>query len=129
MSRPLKRRLVRPHSNHTGWVVIDDGIYNGRGWLHSTVEPVSDPRIWHWHGYKPSDVQCWLHAIRAGTWPVRAWRELEGCHRGRCKYQPIRNSGCRSFPQIKPARCYLRTYAHLLGEHQRLLWLSHNVFT
>ena len=45
---------------------------------------VADHRVvhlevsWHWHGYKPEDVQCWIDAMRDDTWPKRSWREQGG---------------------------------------------------
>ena len=94
------------------------------------------PRIWHWHGYKPADVRCWLASMANGTWPVRAWRKPEcpvrcgggrrgkGC--GQCTYKPIRGSGCRYLGRITPSSCYLRTYTHLLREHERYVALANS---
>lgn len=132
--------------------MLDDRIYNARGWKHAGLDRVGEGRggrgeggadrrgaademiepvtsIWHWHGYKPDDVQCWLDAMRSGKWPQRAWRDLEGCDgRGRCRYRPVKDSGCRWFSRLELAPCYLRTYVHLLLQHQRFLWLArHNL--
>lgn len=81
----------------------------------------------HWHGYKPSDVDCWLNAIESGAWPVRSWRALPNCKRGRCKWKPIVGSGCRYFGRITMKPCYLRTYVYMLAQHRKLLELADSV--
>ena len=69
---------------------------------------MTPPRIWHWHGYKPSDVRCWLHAIvEEGRWPSG------GRH-------PI-PSGCRTFSPIHMNSCYLRSFVWLLDQHDAML--------
>lgn len=89
--------------------------------------------MWHWHGYKPEDVECWIDAMRAGTWPQRSWREQGGdaCYvttkagnrilRGACKMKPIIDSPCRYLGRIEPGHCFLRTYTYLLAQHRALL--------
>ena len=84
-------------------------------------------------GYKPEDVQCWIDAMRAGTWPKRSWREQGGdaCYvttkagnrilRGACKMKPIIDSPCRYLGRIEPGHCFLRTYTYLLAQHRALL--------
>jgi hypothetical protein len=93
---------------------LDDAVYNARGFMHPQRPlqngPVIVPHIWHWHGYKPHDVACWIAAIRNGAWPASAWLDL-----------PVQGSGCRFFSAITMGRCYLRTYAFLLTQHRRLL--------
>ena len=116
----------------TEWTRLDDGKYNARPFLHPLPaadeprRPIAEPRIWHWHGYKPADVRCWLTAMENGSWPERAWRRpaCQGTHRGSCTYKPIRGSGCRYYGRITPGKCYLRTYAYLLGEHERFLAMA-----
>ena len=128
--RALSAKLESSNrSSHTGWVVLNDRAFNARAWLHATRRPSFVlTRIWHWHGYKPDDVRCWLEAIRVGRWPLRAWRSLDGCNgQGRCSYRPVKNSGCHWFGRIDLAPCYLRTYTHLLVQHRRLLWLSDSI--
>jgi hypothetical protein len=90
---------------------------------------VHAPKIWHWHGYKPADVECWLASIRGGTWPAQAWRSRAGCARGSCRFTPIKGSGCRLFARIEPKPCYLRTYTYLLEQHRSLLRASEALAT
>ena len=60
------------------WVPLDDALYNARPFLHprryavTQGLPQGTPRIWHWHGYKPRDVHCWLRMMSMGVWPWRA---------------------------------------------------------
>ena len=96
---------------------LEDAKYNARAFMHplkpQTLSPHHSPvtpHIWHWHGYKPHDVVCWVEAIRSGAWPARAWQDV-----------PVRGSGCRYFDAITMGSCYLRTYAFLLTQHQLLL--------
>lgn len=111
------------------WQALDDGLYNARPFAHP-LRPAGggegslrEPRIWHWHGYKGGDVECWLRAMRNGSWPERAWRQPTNCdgRRGACSYKPIRGSGCRYMGRITPSPCYLRTYTYLLTQHRSLL--------
>ena len=92
----------------------------GRSGVHR--HPYAEPRLWHWHGYKPADVRCWVDSIRSGAWPERAWRKpnCEG-RASECAYKPIRGSGCRYLGRIRPTACYLRTYVYLLQQHEALL--------
>ena len=92
-----------------GWKALDDAKYNARGFMHP-MRPraraaVKYPRLWHWHGFKPRDVECWLSSIDRGTWPMRAWRDTTSpCTantRPRCNFMPIANSGCRYFGRLK----------------------------
>ena len=66
---------------------LDDAEYNARAFAHPAPpkaghpragRAVARPRIWHWHGYKPQDVACWLEAMRRGSWPARGWRAARG---------------------------------------------------
>ena len=87
------------------------------------------PRLWHWHGFKPHDVECWHRAISSGRWPLRAWRNTvprcTGKTRPRCLFMPVHNSGCRYFGRLTAALgmtpCYLRTYTYLLQQHRRFV--------
>ena len=104
---------------------LDDAKYNARGFMHplhpqqlgSDHAPVA-PHIWHWHGYKPHDVACWMDAIEGGAWPSRAWQDL-----------PVQGSGCRYFDAITMGSCYLRTYAFLLTQHQLLLRFARRLYS
>ena len=122
------------------WVRLDDAVYNARPFTHPRrhdLGPIRGtrrvdgglprpPRIWHWHGYKHTDVRCWLRAMANGSWPERAWRPPRHCEsrRGSCSYKPIRGSGCRYLGRITPSRCYLRTYTYLLEQHEQLLAMA-----
>ena len=138
-----------------GFHLIDPQNYGARAFMHPPLpcELVSDdpkdcarrrpppsfaPSIWHWAGYKPNDVQCWLRAMRSGKWPERAWRnaapphaalpQQSSCTRRQCHWKPILGTPCRFYaalaPLIKRNPCYLRTYVHLLAEHKRLLHMA-----
>lgn len=123
-----RRRSAKNRAEVAGWDVLEDQLYNARPWWHPKLKvytPDVEPRLWHWHGYKPADVECWLNAIRSGAWPERAWRDTEpNCNRGRCRFTPIVGSGCRVMSVLKPRPCYLRTYTHLLAQHQKLLYVA-----
>jgi hypothetical protein len=119
-----------------GWALLDDAVYNARGYMHPMRrgrgrQPVL-PRLWHWHGFKPRDVDCWHGAIRSGRWPIRAWRNtVPGCTgktRPRCMFMPVHNSGCRYFGRLTAVLgmtpCYLRTYTYLLEQHRRMLRIA-----
>lgn len=129
--------LKRPRdTSQPAWESIDDAMYNARGFMHPMRPRRGQlpllPRIWHWHGFKPGDVDCWHRAIRTGRWPVRAWRDTSkpcnGKMRPRCNYMPILNSGCRYFGRltavIAMTPCYMRTYTHLLEQHRLMLQLG-----
>ena len=120
-----------------GWEPLDDAAYNARGFMHpyrpKRNSPPTLPRLWHWHGFKPRDVECWHRSIRSGRWPVRAWRNTipTGCTgktRPRCLFMPIHNSGCRYFGRLTAVLgmtpCYLRTYTYLLQQHKRMLSIA-----
>ena len=127
-----------------GWARLDESLFNARAFAHPwrghprrpRLLSWHQPRIWHWHGYKPSDVSCWLRTMAEGAWPLRAWRDTPGCPHGAgarrigareggaCLYRPIKGSGCRHLGRIRHTRCYLRTYTYLLTQHWRMLRLS-----
>lgn len=129
-----------------GWTRLDESVFNARPFAHPwrghpkrpVPLPWTQPRLWHWHGYKPADVQCWLDAMAKGTWPLRGWRDTPGCELGRkaraagakeggaCLYQPIKGSGCRHLGRIRHTKCYLRTYTYLLSQHRRLLQMANS---
>ena len=122
------------------WEPLSDAAYNARGFKHP-VRPLSPhraplpPRLWHWHGFKPHDVECWHRAIGSGAWPLRAWRNtVPGCTgktRPRCLFMPVHNSGCRYFGRLtavlRMTPCYLRTYTYLLLQHRRMLDIAHEI--
>lgn len=119
-----------------GWTQLDDAAYNARGYMHpirrSRGRPPTIPYMWHWHGFKPRDVECWHSSIRSGRWPIRAWRNtVPGCTgktRPRCLFMPVHNSGCRYFGRLTAVLgmtpCYLRTYTYLLEQHKRMLRIA-----
>ena len=125
-----------------GWEPLEDSEYNARGFMHpqrpqrrsadGELAPTL-PRLWHWHGFKPKDVECWHNAIHTGRWPIRAWRNTipTGCTgktRPRCVFMPVHNSGCRYFGRLTAVLgmtpCYLRTYTYLLQQHRRMLRIA-----
>jgi hypothetical protein len=106
-------------------------VYNARAFRHPLKRQIASgraPRIWHWHGYKPQDVHCWLTAMGDGSWPARAWGDVRTpCNHPSCRWKPIFGSGCRFLGRIEPKPCYLRTYAWLLSQHQKMLRLATNI--
>ena len=131
-----------PRAATPGWRPLDDDVYNARAFHHPTRRKrrgsaadaadaaVAEPRVWHWHGYKPHDVACWLRAMQSGVWPARGWRDTKvPCRRGRCRWKPIHGSGCRYFGRIEMSPCYLRTYTYLLTQHLRMLSIADGLDT
>jgi hypothetical protein len=123
-------------SSQPAWGSLEDASYNARAFMHP-IKPQRGrapvlPRIWHWHGFKPRDVECWHRAIHTGSWPLRAWRNtVPGCTgktRPRCTFMPVHNSGCRYFGRLTAVLamtpCYLRTYTHLLEQHRRMVRIA-----
>ena len=132
--------LKRPRAeSEPAWQPLEDATYNARGFMHPMRprrgQPPRLPHIWHWHGFKPHDVECWHNAIQTGRWPVRAWRDTvrpcTGKTRPRCNFMPILNSGCRYFGRltavIAMTPCYLRTYTYLLEQQRQLLRLARSM--
>ena len=126
-----RKKVVKSRAADPGWDTLDDASYNARPYAHPQKPSAGgehvEPKLWHWHGYKPSDVDCWLNAIESGAWPERSWRALPNCKRGRCKWKPIVGSGCRYFGRITMKPCYLRTYVYMLAQHRKLLELADSV--
>ena len=110
------------------WIRLKDEEYNARAFLHPIKNQVA-PRIWHFHGYKPQDVECWYDKIKNGKWPLRAWKDtIKECtkfSKPKCKFLPILNSGCRHFGVIsniiRKNPCYLRTYLFLWEQYLKML--------
>lgn len=129
-------RFAKRNGQSRGWAQLDDATYNARAFMHpyrpSRHRAPVLPRLWHWHGFKPRDVQCWHSAIGSGAWPERAWRNTvphcTGKTRPRCTFMPIHNSGCRYFGRLTAVLgmtpCYLRTYTWLLQQHRRMLRIA-----
>ena len=127
-----RQRKVANRAAAPGWDEFADGLYNARAFWHPrrprSGDALLEPRLWHWHGYKPSDVECWVRAIEGGSWPARGWNDIKpNCRQGRCRWKPIMGSGCRYFGRIAMTPCYLRTYTYLLTQHRRLLALADGV--
>ena len=126
--RKAGKRAANP-----GWEVLDEARYNARAFVHPRRgrggrRAVVSPHVWHFHGYKPKDVVCWLDAIHSGAWPIRAWHTIgPRCRQGRCRWKPIRGSGCRYFGRIEPSRCFLRTYTYLLVEFRQMIRLADSI--
>ena len=138
----LRSKRKGKRSASPGWRSLDDAKYNARAFFHpappdgrrskarrgtgaGAAWAVVQPRIWHWHGYKPQDVACWLEAMRRGSWPARGWCDTKvPCNKGRCRWKPVRDSGCRYFGRIDMRPCYLRTYTYLLTQHHRAVAIA-----
>jgi len=94
--------------------------YNARAFQPPVF--ASRAMLWHWHGYKPADVRCWIEAAAAGKWAPH-WRP-NASHR---LMHNIKWAGtaCRWFAAIGQLRpCAQVTYAHLWHEYERLLALA-----
>ena len=51
--------------NWHAWESFDDLKYNARGFMRV---PPEQPYLWHWHGFKPYDVACWLSVLERDRW-------------------------------------------------------------
>ena len=122
---------------HHEWDSFDDAIYNARGFmnfhdvqLHSDLRPI----IWHWHGYKPYDVQCWLDGLISGRveLPGPSVSSEPLPHGGGGLNTMLRSSksaGCRGSlnPRLALPECSLHLYLRLLSHYYHLLHLAENI--
>ncbi|KAJ1461654.1 hypothetical protein M885DRAFT_506711 [Pelagophyceae sp. CCMP2097] len=98
------------------WDSFDDGLYNARGF---SKPPGVSPYIWHWHGYKPYDVECWLGLLERGTWvhTNTVAQELKASAK----------KGCRGLINGRMAwmhECSLSLYLTLYSHYERLLLMA-----
>ena len=138
-----------PH--RTGWGRLEDALWNARGFAHpprnassGAHEPTAEPRLWHWHGYKARDVQCWLRGVGEQGEACAKNHSGEAFAHGACggridgrgigaatfiAKRFIAGAGCAVRQPVHKAwgGCAFRTYAYLLHEHMRLLWLADKI--
>ena len=135
-------RVAANAGTAASWTRLRDEVYNARGFMHPARPTTRKaglllPRVWHWHGFKPHDVECWHSAISTGRWPLRAWRDAvpscTGKTRPRCHFMPVHGSGCRYFGRLTAVLgmtpCYLRTYTYLLMQHRRMLRVAQAILS
>eukprot|EP00632_Arachnochrysis_sp_CCMP2950_P014300 CAMPEP_0185695000 /NCGR_PEP_ID=MMETSP1164-20130828/4256_1 /TAXON_ID=1104430 /ORGANISM="Chrysoreinhardia sp, Strain CCMP2950" /LENGTH=290 /DNA_ID=CAMNT_0028361859 /DNA_START=317 /DNA_END=1186 /DNA_ORIENTATION=+ len=68
--RSLKNLTDYVSRGNHAWDSFDDSLYNARGFMRFNDNQlhVHPPIAWHWHGFKPYDVECWLSLMRRGAW-------------------------------------------------------------
>ena len=76
-----RKKVVKSRAADPGWDTLDDASYNARPYAHPRKPSAGgehvEPKLWHWHGYKPSDVDCWLNAIESGAWRAQLARAAQ----------------------------------------------------
>mmetsp|Transcript_6164 Transcript_6164/g.7886 ORF Transcript_6164/g.7886 Transcript_6164/m.7886 type:complete len:252 (-) Transcript_6164:241-996(-) len=107
------------------WDSFDDNLYNARGFMKFNKGQLHahPPIVWHWHGFKPYDVQCWLEQLQNGNWHLKD--DI------RSLIQHSKRRGCRglvnhrmSFPE-----CSLHLYLLLYSSYQRLLVIANQLLS
>ena len=114
----LAKAPFRPvtESNWHAWESFDDLKFNARGFMRV---PPKLPYLWHWHGFTPYDVACWLGVLEKGNWsfeePVR-----DAIQRTKKK------KFCRGLlgPRMVVHECSLAMYLDLYAAHRRLLAIA-----
>lgn len=107
------------------WDSFDDALYNSRGFMKfaslATRPDAQTPYVWHWHGFKPYDVKCWLEVLIEGDWNLKG--------DVRTQISRSKSHGCRgllntrmSFPD-----CSLALYLELYANYLRLLLVADNL--
>jgi len=99
--------------NWHAWESFDDLKYNARGFMRV---PPEQPYLWHWHGFKPYDVACWLSVLERSKW------HFEDSIRDaiqRTKKEKL----CRGLlgPRMVVHECSLAMYLDLYASHLQLL--------
>lgn len=98
------------------WDSFDDNKFNCRGFMKL---PAVQPFVWHWHGFKPYDVRCWLDRLESGAWDldldVKSSLQAAGKH-GSCRGLLNGRMGMHE--------CSLATYLDLFAAHERLLVIA-----
>ena len=100
---------------------FDDGHYNARAF--AAVMPRA--LVWHWHGWKPYDIECWVDLMTRGEWPSGE-RLQEVAKAGDWGLKVAAEQGCRGklAPRLLPHKCFLKSYALLLSHHRRLIRMA-----
>ena len=81
--------------------------------------------VWHWHGWKPYDIECWVDLMTRGEWPSGE-RLQEVAKAGDWGLKVAAEQGCRGklAPRLLPHKCFLKSYALLLSHHRRLIQMA-----
>ena len=97
------------------WDSFDDNKYNARGFMKL---PGVQPFVWHWHGFKPYDVQCWLGLLETSRWNLTTDIKTGLQNSGKM--------GCRGLlnGRMGMHECSLATYLDLYAAHERLLVIA-----
>ena len=124
-------------SSRFGWRTLDNALWNGRGFAHpqqpdgdaNVSQAVVLPHIWHWQGYKSTELECILRQLR-----LNSTCNASGCDHSTTlartgNIRPI--AECPSTSRFISIRfsspCWLRTYTWLLKQHYDLLHLADSV--
>ena len=99
--------------NWHAWESFDDLKYNARGFMRV---PPEQPYLWHWHGFKPYDVQCWLSVLERDRW------HFEESVRDAIQ-KTKKEKFCRGLlgPRMVVHECSLAMYLDLYASHLKLL--------
>jgi len=137
-SRPEYWKTV-PHL--TGWQPLQDGRWNARAFAHPHKQnpPINtsttwvEPHLWHWHGYKARDIECWLQHINLDGNVCGPSEETKTC-RPTGKPTPnakrfVRSINCYMFEPLHKfwGACAYRTYLHLYRDFLRLIALADDI--
>lgn len=137
---PFYAKLPKPRAAYwrsvkhlTGWQQLSDAKWNARGFHHPAKVDGSalvEPHLWHWHGYKARDVECWLHHLSGDGQPCGKEAADGSCTPISLSNGSVRHlmhmRGCVRRQPIVYAwgTCAFRVYLYLLNEHRRLLLLA-----
>ena len=116
----------------TGWHPLEDALWNARAFAHGKGATPHGPHIWHWHGFKAADVECWLARIGKDGVPCAPSSSAgDSCQRlspaqNISSLALIKGSSCPQFTILNRflGGCALRTYVYLLGEFLRFTSLA-----
>merc|ERR1712083_1251643 len=99
------RGEVTTDSKDKLWDQFDDAIYNSRAFMER-----AGPRsmIWHWHGFKPGDVRCWVRELQAGRMTNFVFN---------CSDKSLNNKLAAELIEKNPCSYYL--HMQLLGQYEK----------
>ena len=96
--------------NWHAWESFDELKFNARGFMRV---PPEQPYLWHWHGFKPYDVVCWLSVLGVPV-ALRGWRTRSKDEEGKYCEAWGRAWSCTMFARDVPD-LYVRTAARCRG--------------
>ena len=117
-------------SKRVGWLKLRDSRWNARAYAHPH-ETEQFPAIWHWHGYKITDVECWLKYLTNSSFELEHYPSVHGRNnifrrfelRGKCKFIDVISHKHTS------SLCWLRTYTWLRAMQLRMDELAATVLS